>query len=148
MGMARIARSNRLPDSLPVVLKLLEAHGEDVTIPWLQAEIEKEGLWEEEASPGSRAAYFRIRNILKLLLKKGIVRKSDTEGKETHWYLDRAEYAKQRRRELSEVIRPFVDGCLMVTDPEQFVGQLAEMIEDGTMDQMLAERRARGRRIP
>ena len=148
MGMARIARSNRLPDSLPVVLKLLEAHEEGVTIPGLQAEIEKDGLWEEEANPGSRAVYFRIYNILKMLLKKGIVRKGEMDGKEAQWSLDRAAYAKQRRRELSEVIQPFVDGCLMVTDPEQFVGQLHEMVEDGTIDQMLAERRARGRRAP
>ena len=148
MGMARIARSNRLPDSLPVVLKLLEACGEGVTIPALQAEIERQGLWAEETSPGSRAVYFRIYNILKMLLKKGIVRKADPDGKEAHWSLDREEYAKQRRRELSEVIQPFVDGCLMVTDPEQFVDQLHEMIEDGTMDQMLADRRARARRVP
>ena len=148
MGMARIARSNRLPDSLPVVLKLLEIHEEGVTIPGLQAEIERQGLWEEEASPGSRALYFRIYNILKMLLKKGIVRKGNMEGKEAHWSLDREEYGRQRRRELSEVIQPFVDGCLMVTDPEQFVDQLHEMVEDGTIDQMLVERRARARRLP
>ena len=148
MGTARIARSNRLPASLPVVLKLLELHREGVTVPGLQAEIEAKGLWVEEANPGSRAIYFRIYNILKLLLKKGIVQKAETEERETTWVLDQAAYAKQARKELSEVIRPFVDGCLMVSDPEQFVGQLHEMVEDGTIEHMLAERRARGRRNP
>ena len=148
MGMARIAHSNRLPDSLPVVLKLLEAHAEGVTIPELQAEIEKDDLWLEAFSPSSRAVYFRIYNILKMLFKKGIVRKVDSEGKETWWALDRQQYAMQRRRELAEVIQPFVDGCLMVTDPEQFIGQLSEMVEDGTINQMLADRRAQGRRRP
>jgi len=146
VGTARIARSNRLPASLPVVLKLLELHRDGVTIPGLEAEIEAKGLWVEEENPGSRAIYFRIYNILKLLHKKGIVQKAESEGRETTWVLDRVAYAQQARKELSEVIRPFVDGCLMVSDPETFVGQLHEMVEDGTIEHLLAERRARGRR--
>ena len=148
MNMVRIARSNRLPESLPVVLKLLEEHGEGVTIPGLQAAIEEGALWAEEDQPGSRASYYRIYGILKLLASKGIVQKVGREGREVRWLLDRQEYAKQRRRELTEVIQPFVDGCLMVSDPEQFVEQLQEMVEDGTIATMLAERRARGRRRP
>ena len=147
MKMARIARKNRLPDSLPVVLKLLEVHGEGVTIPGLQAEIERNGLWGADPDLTPRATYFRIYNILKLLRKKGIVLRSEKDGREALWTLDRQEYVKQRRRELSEVIQPFVDGCLMVSDPEQFVDQLHEMVEDGTIRVMLAERRARGRRV-
>jgi len=148
MNMARIARSNRLPDSLPVVLKLLEAHDEGVTIQGLQTEIEEKTLWESDPNLTARDNYFRIYNILKLLKSKGIVKKSEKDGREALWTLDRVEYAKQRRKELAEVLQPFVDGCLMVTDPEQFVGQLHEMIEDGTIAVMLAERRARGRRMP
>lgn len=146
MGMARIARSNRLPDSLPVILAILEAHVEGVTIPALEAEIQAGMLWEPGDQQGPRAVYFRIYNVLKFLKSKGIVRKEGTDGREAMWILDRQEYERQRRKELSEVIRPFVDGCLMVSDPKQFVGQIHEMYEDGTMETMLAERRARGRR--
>lgn len=146
MGMARIARSNRLPDSLPVVLSILEAHPEGVTIPCLEAEIVSKGLWEVGENPGPKAVYLRIYAILKMLKGKGIVRQEDTQGRETLWVLDLQEYSKQRRRELSEVLKPFMDGCLMVTDPDKLVGQIQEMIEDGTMRTMLAERRARRRR--
>jgi hypothetical protein len=148
MNMARIAHSNRLPDSLPVVLAILESHVDGITIPAMQAEIESKGLWEGGSGLGPRANYFRIRNVLKLLKSKGIVHRVDKNDRDGLWHLDRAEYANQRRKELAEVIQPLVDGCLMVTDPRQFVGQLNEMIEDGTIDMLLAERRARGRRSP
>jgi hypothetical protein len=144
--MARIARSNRLPDSLPVVLGILEAHPEGMTIPGLEAEIISKGLWEPGEHPGPQAVYQRIYAILKMLKTKGIVRQEDTGGRESLWLLDLREYAKQRRKELSEVLRPFVDGCLMISNPDQLVGQIQEMIEDGTMNTLLAERRARGRR--
>ena len=146
MGMARIARSNRLPDSLPVILAILEAHEEGITIPALEAEIQERGLWGPGDQQGPRAVYFRIYNVLKFLKNKGIVRKEGTDGREALWILDRQEYEHQRRKELSEVIRPFVDGCLMISDPKQFVGGIHEMYKDGTMDAMLADRRARGRR--
>ena len=146
MGMARIARSNRLPDSLPVVLSILEAHQEGMTIPSLEAEIVSKGLWEPGEHPGPQAVYLRIYAILKMLKTKGIVRQEETGGRESLWVLDLQECARQRRKELSEVLRPFVDGCLTITSPDQLVGQIQEMIEDGTMKTLLAERRARGRR--
>jgi hypothetical protein len=148
MAMARLARSNRLPDSLPVVLGILEAHPEGITTPALEAEIVGKGLWDMGEAQGPKAVYLRLYAILKMLRGKGIVRQEDTQGRETLWILDRQEYGKQRRRELSEVLRPFVDGCLMITDPDKLVGQIQEMIQDGTMETMLAERRARRRRRP
>ena len=146
--MVRIAHSNRLPDSLPVVLKLLEAHGEGATISELQTEIEEKCLWNAEDHLGPRARYYRIYNVLKLLRKKGIVKRQDKNDRDGLWFMDQKEYANQRRKEISEVIQPLVDGCLMVSDPLQFVGQVNEMIQDGTIDVMLAERRARARRLP
>ena len=146
MGMARLARSNRLPDSLPVILSILEAHKEGMTIPNLEAEIVSKGLWEAGAHQGAQAVYLRIYAILKMLKTKGIVRQEDIGGRESVWILDLQECAKQRRKELSEVLRPFVDVCLMISNPDQLVGQIQEMIEDGTIGTMLAERRARGRR--
>ena len=77
---------------------------------------------------------------------KGIVQKLQKNDRDGIWRLDAMEYALQRRKELAEVIQPLVDGCLMVTDPRQFVGQITEMIEDGTIDALLAARRGRGRR--
>jgi len=147
-GMARIARSNRLPDSLPIILAILEAHEDGITIPALETEILDGDLWGPRDQQGPRAVYFRIYNVLKFLNSKGIVRKEETDGREALWILDRQEYERQRRKELSEVIRPFVDGCLMISDPKQFVGQIHEMYEDGTMESMVAERRAQGRRRP
>ena len=146
MGMVRLARSNRLPDSLPVVLAILEAHEGGITIPELEAEILAKGLWEQAEHPGPRAVYFRIYGVLKMLKAKGIARKVDASGHEANWILDQQEYARQRRKELTEAIKPFVDGCLMITDPKQLVGQISEMIEDGTMAALLKERRSRGRR--
>lgn len=146
MVMARIARSNRLPDSLPVVLGILEAHPKGMTIADLEAEIVSKGLWEVGVHQGPKAVYLRIYAILKMLKGKGIVHQEDTQGRESLWVLDPVAYAKQRKKELSEVLRPFVDGCLMITDPEKLVGQIQEMIQDGTMDSMLAERRTRRRR--
>ena len=146
MAMARIARSNRLPDSLPVVLGILEAHPEGVTISFLEGEITGNSLWDVGEAQGPKAVYLRIYAILKMLKGKGIVRQEETQGRETLWILDCQEYTNQRRRELSEVLRPFVDGCLMITDPDKLVGQIQEMIADGTMDAMLAERRTRRRR--
>ncbi len=146
MNMARFARSSRLPDSLPVILKLLEAHPEGVTIHDLEAEIVARNLWDTGTEMGQRASYFRIYNILKLLRSKGIVHKIKKNDRDGLWILDSHEYAQQRRKELAEVIQPLVDGCLMVSDARQFVGQLTEMIEDGTIDAMMAERRKKGRR--
>ena len=146
MAMARIARSNRLPDSLPVVLGILEAHPEGVTTSLLEAEITANNLWDVGETQGPKAVYLRIYAILKMLKSKGIVRQEETQGREALWILDRQEYTNQRRRELSEVLRPFVDGCLMITDPDKLVGQIQEMIADGTIDAMLAERRTRRRR--
>lgn len=146
MGMARIARSSRHPDSLPVVLSLLQRYEDGITISDLEAAILDRGLWEVGEQQGPRAVYYRVYAVLKFLKAKGIVRKEEEKGRETKWVLDREEYARQAKKELSEVIRPFVDGCLMISDPEQFVGQIHEMLEDGTMAAMLAERRARGRR--
>jgi hypothetical protein len=141
-----MARSNRLPDSLPVVLKLLEGRTEGMTIPDLLDEVERQGLWDREGGP--RAKYFRMYSILKLLHRKGIVVRTAKDGREALWTLDPQAFAQQRRRELSEIIQPFVDGCLMVTDPEQFVSQLGEMVADGTMEAMLAERRSQVRGRP
>ena len=146
MSKVRIVRSSRLPDSLPVVLKLLEAHPDGVTIHELQTDIENKRLWETEVEHGSRTLYYRIYNVLKLLKNKGIVQRLQKNDRDGLWRLDAIEYALQRRKELAEVIQPLVDGCLMVTDPRQFVGQITEMIEDGTIDAMLAARRGRGRR--
>lgn len=148
MVMARIARSNRLPDSLPVVLAILEAHPEGILIADLEAEIVSKGLWKIADNPGPKAVYLRIYAILKMLKSKGIVHQEDTQGRESRWVLDSEAYARQRRKEMSEVLRPFVDGCLMITDPEKLVGQIQEMIQDGTMETMLAERRAQRRRRP
>lgn len=146
--MARLARSNRLPDSLPVVLAILEAHPEGILIADLEAEIVSKGLWKTGDNPGPKAVYLRIYAILKMLKGKGIVHQKDTQGRESLWVLDPEAYAKQRRKEMSEVLRPFVDGCLMITDPEKLVGQIQEMIQDGTMETMLEERRSQRRRRP
>jgi len=146
MVTARIARSNRLPDSLPVVLAILEVHPEGITIAELQQEIRARGLWEGGGPQDSKAVYLRIYAILKMLKGKGIIHQTEAKGRETSWVLDPSAYASQRRKELTEALRPFVDGCLMITDPDQLVGQIQEMIQDGTMDAMLMERRARKRR--
>jgi hypothetical protein len=146
MKQARIAQRNRFPDSIPVVLGLLEAHPEGVTIGDLQAQIEAEGLWDVGKHPHPRALYFRIYSVLTLLKSHGIVHTAPSSGRGDLWILDREEFKRQQRLELSELIQPFVDGCLMVTNPRQFVDQLNELVEDGTIETMLRERRTKGRR--
>ncbi|BDU77655.1 hypothetical protein [Mesoterricola sediminis] len=148
MPHARLARSNRLPDSLPVVIRLLELHEQGITIAEMQREIERMQLWDLEAHPAPRALYHRIYSVLAFLKEKGLVHQRDAAGRETLWVLDGAAFAKQRRKELFEVLQPFVDGCLMISDPRQLVGQLQGLVEDGTIDEMLAERRARKRQLP
>ncbi|MDR3673199.1 MAG: hypothetical protein P4L36_20305 [Holophaga sp.] len=145
MKMARIARSNRLPDSLPVVIRLLQEHSQGTTISALQKEIEVNQLWRVDEHLSPRSLYHRLYGVLKLLKRKGMVQQVETTGRETIWLLDAEEFALQRRRELFEVIRPFVDGCMITANPRELLGQLSEVIEDGTLEVMLAERRARSR---
>lgn len=148
MKMARIARRNRLPDSLPVVIKLLEGHPEGLCIGEMQKAIEVDHLWCMGPGMSSRALYHRIYGVLKLLRSRGMVQQRETGGRESLWILDPETFARQRRMEVFEVIQPFVDGCLTISDSSQLLGQIHELIDDGTLDVMLAERRARGRRTP
>ena len=146
--MARIARRNRLPDSLPVVLRLLEASPWGVTISDLQREILAGQLWDVGPELTPRPLYHRIYGVLKLLRKNGMVRQVEGAGREALWVLDAQGCASQRRRELAEVIRPFIDGCMTLTDSGQLLSGLRDLVEDGTVEAMLAERRGRGRRLP
>ena len=83
MSMARIARSNCHPDSLSVIIKLMEDHSEGVTIAALEKEIEENNLWSMEGCLTSRALYHRIYCVLKLLKKKGLVHQIEKAGRET-----------------------------------------------------------------
>lgn len=146
MKMVRIARSNRLPDSLPVVIKLLEDHPVGLNIASMEAEIERQGLWTPGEVRAPRARYHRIHGVLRLLHGRDLVRKEETSGREARWILLPEAFTRQRRKELCEAIRPFVDGCLTLTDSGQLLAELRDLVEDGTLDQMLEERRARARR--
>jgi len=143
-----IARTNRLPDSLPVVISLLERHPEGVTIQALQEEIQENQMWGAQHPGQARSLYHRIYGVLKLLRGKGLVRRTANAGRGTLWSLDTEESARQRRREMFEMIQPFVNGCLMISDSRQLLSQLTDLVQDGTLDEMLAERRSKGRVRP
>lgn len=145
MSMTRIARTNRLPDSLPVVLKLLQERPEGLTISDMEQLIEARQLWSMEGHSAPRALYHRVYGVLKLLANKSIVRQVQSPGRDTLWVLDADAFAQQQRKELFWVVQPFVDGCMMTSDPKQLVEQLQELIDEGTLDVMLAERRSKGR---
>jgi len=146
MNMARITRSNRLPESLPLVLGILESHPEGISLPAMEAAIIATGVWGTGDEAPGRRIYNRVYDLLRLLRSRGLVRGLVAEGGEVLWVLDRKAYEAQRRREIQEVLRPFLDGCLMVSDPAQLAGAINEMAEDGTLASMLEERRAQKRR--
>lgn len=140
--MSPLARTNRHPDSLPVVLRILEGHPGGLTIRELGAEVTSRLLWGPlEARP----LYQRVYGVLQLLRRKGLVRRVGPSGREDLWALDPEAAARRRRQEIFDMVRPFVDGCLTISDPRQLLGELGGVVEDGTLDALLAERRARRR---